>query len=228
MPEKAREALRTALDAWKAGAKIESLATGSPEIIAQDFDWMQGKKLVSYKVEGDGLPQDANLRVDVELELADDAGATCSHGGTDGDFAATRSGAGEQEIGDVHAGDEEHETYGAEKKQERGARVLHNLILQADHADAGAGVVVGILEFEAFRDAEHFRGGLFPGDAGLQAGQGKDAGMPVAIDGESSGPGHEGEEDVGLLGALSDYAGRLHDEPRRGRAEEERAALLGP
>lgn len=75
VPEKAREALRTALDAWKAGEKIESLSVGTPEIVAQDFDWMQGKKLVSYKIEGDGLPQDANLRVDVELELAENAGS---------------------------------------------------------------------------------------------------------------------------------------------------------
>lgn len=72
VPEKAREALKSALDAWQAGTKMEDLARGSPEIIAQDFDWMQGKKLVSYKIEGDGLPQDANLRVDVELELAGD------------------------------------------------------------------------------------------------------------------------------------------------------------
>lgn len=76
VPEKAREALRTALDAWKAGASMESLSTGSAEIIAQDIDWMQGQKLISYKVEGDGLPQDANLRVDVELELAGGTGGS--------------------------------------------------------------------------------------------------------------------------------------------------------
>jgi hypothetical protein len=37
---------------------------------------MQGQKLVSYEVEGDGLAQDANLRVDVELELAGGAGGS--------------------------------------------------------------------------------------------------------------------------------------------------------
>lgn len=77
-PNMALSALKTALDAWQAGQKIESLASASPEIIAQDFDWMQGKKLVSYKIVGDGLPQDANLRVDVELTLGENAGASTS------------------------------------------------------------------------------------------------------------------------------------------------------
>lgn len=74
---KAREALKTTLDAWQAGATIESLASSSPAIVAQDFDWMQGKKLASYKIEGEGIPQDANLRVDVELTLKE-GGATSS------------------------------------------------------------------------------------------------------------------------------------------------------
>ena len=52
----------------------ESLASASPAIVAQDFDWMQGKKLASYTIEGEGVPQDANLRVDVELTL-DEGGA---------------------------------------------------------------------------------------------------------------------------------------------------------
>ena len=70
-PAKAMSALTTALDAWQAGQKIESLASASPEIVVQDLDWMQGKKLAGYKIVGDGLSQDANLRVEVELSLGD-------------------------------------------------------------------------------------------------------------------------------------------------------------
>jgi hypothetical protein len=68
-PEQARAALRTTLDAWKAGKPIESLTTASPPIVAQDFDWIGGKKLTSYEVVGDGIPQDANLRCEVKLTL---------------------------------------------------------------------------------------------------------------------------------------------------------------
>jgi hypothetical protein len=74
-PEAARTALRTTLDAWKAGKPIEFLSAGSPSIVAQDFDWMQGKKLASYEVLGEGTPQDANLRVEVKLTLDGDTAA---------------------------------------------------------------------------------------------------------------------------------------------------------
>jgi hypothetical protein len=68
-PEKAREVLRSTLDAWKAGRTIESLAKDDPPIIAQDFDWMAGVKLDHYEVLGDGTPQDANLRISAKLSL---------------------------------------------------------------------------------------------------------------------------------------------------------------
>ena len=75
-PEKARAALRTALDAWKAGRPIESLAGESPPIVAQDFDWMAGGRLVEYQVLGDGTAEDANLRVRVELTVRNPHGRT--------------------------------------------------------------------------------------------------------------------------------------------------------
>lgn len=71
-PEEARAALKSTLDAWKAGKTIDSLSTENPPIVAQDMDWMQGKKLTSYEVVGDGTPQDANLRCEVKLTLAGD------------------------------------------------------------------------------------------------------------------------------------------------------------
>lgn len=75
-PDKARAALRTALDAWKAGRPIESLAGESPPIVAQDFDWMAGATLVEYQLLGDGTPEDANLRVRVQLTVRDRQGRT--------------------------------------------------------------------------------------------------------------------------------------------------------
>jgi hypothetical protein len=73
-PDKARAALRTALDAWKSGRKIETLAQDRPPIVAQDFDWMAGSTLVEYDVLSEGTPEDANLRVPVKLSLKDAKG----------------------------------------------------------------------------------------------------------------------------------------------------------
>lgn len=69
VPDKARAALKAALDAWKAGRPIESLAADTPPVVAQDFDWMAGAKLDAYELVGDGTPLDANLRVAVRLTL---------------------------------------------------------------------------------------------------------------------------------------------------------------
>ena len=73
-PARAREALQTTLDGWKKGESIEALKAGSPSIVAQDFDWMAGRKLVGYEVLGDGKDDDANLRIPVRLTLRDAGG----------------------------------------------------------------------------------------------------------------------------------------------------------
>ena len=77
-PGKARAALVTALDAWKAGKSIDELKAATPPIVAQDFDWMAGAKLTDYAVVGDGEAQDANLRVQVKLTLRTAQGATAT------------------------------------------------------------------------------------------------------------------------------------------------------
>jgi hypothetical protein len=74
-PDRARAALRTALDAWKAGRPIGSLADASPPIVAQDFDWMAGARLDDYAVLDDGKAEDANLRVKVQLAVRPAKGA---------------------------------------------------------------------------------------------------------------------------------------------------------
>jgi hypothetical protein len=73
-PDTARTALKTTLDAWKAGQDSASLAQASPPIIAQDLDWMTGAKLMNYELIDDGTPEDANLRVRVKLTLRDAQG----------------------------------------------------------------------------------------------------------------------------------------------------------
>lgn len=77
-PEKARTALKTTLDAWKAGRAIDSLAGETPPIVAQDLDWMAGAKLTDYQVVDDGLAQDANLKIRVKLTVRDPQGKTAA------------------------------------------------------------------------------------------------------------------------------------------------------
>jgi len=75
-PDKARAALVATLDLWKAGKKIEDASAANPPVVAQDFDWMAGAKLTEYKLLGDGTPEDANLRVRVQLTVRDAQGRT--------------------------------------------------------------------------------------------------------------------------------------------------------
>ena len=77
-PDKARAALRVALDAWKSGRSIDSLGRETPPIVAQDFDWMAGAKLTEYQVLTDGRAEDANLRVPVRLTVRDAQGRTAT------------------------------------------------------------------------------------------------------------------------------------------------------
>ena len=68
--EQARQALGTALDAWKAGKKPGDLKSGSPPITVQDLDWEGGAKLTSYELAGEGTLDNANLRIPVVLMIA--------------------------------------------------------------------------------------------------------------------------------------------------------------
>jgi hypothetical protein len=70
-PDVARRTLTQALDQWKSGATPDSLRAGNPEIVVQDFDWLNGAKLTAYEVLGAGEPRDANLVVRVKLTLQD-------------------------------------------------------------------------------------------------------------------------------------------------------------
>jgi hypothetical protein len=73
-PPRARETLRATLDRWKSGETIAALKNASPPVVAQDFDWMAGRRLVAYEITGDGKDDDANLRIPVTLTLRTDRG----------------------------------------------------------------------------------------------------------------------------------------------------------
>jgi hypothetical protein len=66
---RAQEALKTSLESWKKGEPIEAMKRANPSIVAQDFDWMGGAKLVDYSVSAEGKKVAANLYVPVSLTL---------------------------------------------------------------------------------------------------------------------------------------------------------------
>jgi hypothetical protein len=51
-PEKSRQVIVSALDAWKNGQTREDLKKLSPPVYFQDDDLYRGRKLIDYKLEG--------------------------------------------------------------------------------------------------------------------------------------------------------------------------------
>src|SRR5688572_13513381 len=48
--EAARGALTAALDAWKAGRKVDEMRQQTPEVVVGDTDWKLGRQLVGYEI----------------------------------------------------------------------------------------------------------------------------------------------------------------------------------
>ena len=76
-PVAARAALRTALEAWRAGATADSLKERRPPVYVIDPEWRSGRRLVAYELQDDA-PFGADLRCRVVLSFADDRGAAWS------------------------------------------------------------------------------------------------------------------------------------------------------
>jgi hypothetical protein len=72
-PDRAREGLQAALDAWQKGETVESLQKQEPAIHVNDPDWRENKKLVKYQI-GTGQFHGQSWRCEVQLTLQDSAG----------------------------------------------------------------------------------------------------------------------------------------------------------
>lgn len=72
--EAAREALRTALDAWKKGDPPDSLAQARPPIRVSDWRWRSGVKLVRYQIDERDQAIGAERRCPVHLWIDNGAG----------------------------------------------------------------------------------------------------------------------------------------------------------
>jgi hypothetical protein len=68
-PDKAREALRTALDAWQNGERPEALKARQPALYVNDADWQAGLRLTGYELKGDGDYHGVQFRCSAVLSL---------------------------------------------------------------------------------------------------------------------------------------------------------------
>jgi hypothetical protein len=68
-PARAREALRTALDAWQRGESTEALKQRRPPIQVVDHEWRDGVQLVRYRLGDHGQAAGGDLRCPVVLLL---------------------------------------------------------------------------------------------------------------------------------------------------------------
>ena len=85
-----------------------------------------------------------------------DAPASGAEGGADGDFAGTTEGAGEQQIGDVGAGDQEDESNSAEEGEEDQAQaVRRGHFVEALGEEPGIAIGVGKLGGQAAGEGGH-------------------------------------------------------------------------
>ena len=69
-----REALKTALDAWKSGATPQSLRAANPAVHVADEDWEGGFRLESYQIGERGQATGTSYQCPVSLTLRDPQG----------------------------------------------------------------------------------------------------------------------------------------------------------
>jgi hypothetical protein len=68
-PSLARESLKIALDHWKKGEDSQTLQASATPMVAKDYEWDAGAKLLDYQIL-DERSEDANLRVQVKITLS--------------------------------------------------------------------------------------------------------------------------------------------------------------
>jgi hypothetical protein len=70
----ARDALRTALESWKKGEKVDELQDATPPIYVIDQEWKDGATLKDYQITGAGDEKDAHLFAPVKLTVRQPGG----------------------------------------------------------------------------------------------------------------------------------------------------------
>ncbi len=101
--------------------------------------------------------------------LTDQTESSGTHAGTNYDCAAARGRAGQQQAGEIHAGNQQDQTYGGKQKQKSRTGVADDALAQRNEAADAAGVMFRILLTKGGVDSGDFGLGLGEADAGLEA-----------------------------------------------------------
>lgn len=73
-PDVARQALEKALAHWQAGQTADTLASASPQIYVNDYDWQDGRKLKQFQLAGPAEEVGLQVRLPVALEVEQSGG----------------------------------------------------------------------------------------------------------------------------------------------------------
>jgi hypothetical protein len=73
-PDQAKQALRTALDAWKGGKTSAELEAQQPSIIMNESDWTGGSRLLDFTMDEAGRLDGRQVRWVVRIKLQDRSG----------------------------------------------------------------------------------------------------------------------------------------------------------
>ena len=144
-------------------------------------------------------------------ELAQQASGPPAHCGADRELLLAPRVAGQHEVGDVDAGDEEDEDHGAPQQEQHRAHRCDLTRLQGDDARADAGVGARMVGGEPGRDGVHLGLGLGQGDGGAGPG---DHLPPAAVSNVALVLGDGlGEEDVAVASTVleAELEGRRED-----------------
>lgn len=68
-PDRAKNAVKAGLEAWKKGEKPESMANQSPSVTFVDEDWSAGQTLVAFEIVDPLTPAGNNLSCTVTLTV---------------------------------------------------------------------------------------------------------------------------------------------------------------
>ena len=117
----------------------------------------------------------------LEEQLADDAAPVGTECGADDELASTGGGAGEEEIRDVGAGDEQHEAGGGEQREERGTDLPEGPVGEQLHVDGVSRVALRKFFRELLGDVDHIGARPIEGHARLEAADGVEPGMAAAV-----------------------------------------------
>jgi hypothetical protein len=102
-------------------------------------------------------------------QLPDDTHAAGADRLAGGDFFLPRDGASQEQVGDIRAGDHQHEHYCCEEQQQCGTNRPYDLLMQQNHGDIDIRIGLRIRHGETARDSIHLRLRLRHGNTGPEA-----------------------------------------------------------